>query len=159
MQQLKTAVAVFCTACICAELVGRLLGDVWGRQCIKAAAGLYILVALFHALPSIRAGVASFTPPDVPAASFGTMEDVVLQQAQRSLADRLEAQIAEETGLAVTLDIVLASTQTGVQVVRAEVSAPAETTPQDRTAVQELLCNTLETGTEAIAWTGQAEGG
>ena len=159
MQQLKTAVAVFCTACICAELVGRLLGDVWGRQCIKAAAGLYILVALFHALPSIRAGVSSFTPPDVPAASFGTMEDVVLQQAQRSLADRLEAQIAEETGLAVTLDIVLAYTQTGVQVVRAEVSAPAGTTQQDRTAVQELLCNTLETGAEAIAWTGQAEGG
>lgn len=159
MQQLKTAVAVFCTACICAELVGRLLGDVWGRQCIKAAAGLYILVALFHALPSIRAGVASFTPPDVPAASFGTMEDVVLQQAQRSLADQLEAQIAEETGLAVTLDIVLASTQTGVQVVRAEVSTPAGTTLQDRTAVQELLCNTLETGAEAIAWTGQAEGG
>lgn len=159
MQQLKTAVAVFCTACICAELVGRLLGDVWGRQCIKAAAGLYILVALFHALPSIRAGVASFTPPDVPAASFGTMEDVVLQQAQRSLADRLEAQIADETGLAVTLDIVLASTQTGVQVVRAEVSTPAGTTLQDRTAVQELLCNTLETGAEAIAWTGQAEGG
>ena len=159
MQQLKTAVAVFCTACICAELVGRLLGDVWGRQCIKAAAGLYILVALFHALPSIRAGVSSFTPPDVPAASFGTMEDVVLQQAQRSLADRLEAQIAEETGLAVTLDIVLASTQTGVQVVRAEVFVPAGTTLQDRTAVQELLCKTLETGAEAIAWTGQAEGG
>lgn len=159
MQQLKTAVAVFCTACICAELVGRLLGDVWGRQCIKAAAGLYILVALFHALPSIRAGVSSFTPPDVPAASFGTVEDVVLQQAQRSLADQLEAQIADETGLAVTLDIMLASTQTGVQVVRVEVSAPAGTTPQDRTAVQELLCNTLETGAEAIAWTGQAEGG
>ncbi len=159
MQQLKTAVAVFCTACICAELVGRLLGDVWGRQCIKAAAGLYILVALFHALPSIRAGVAFFAPPDVPAASLGTMEDVVLQQAQRSLADRLEAQIAEETGLAVTLDIVLAYTQTGVQVVRAEVSALAGTTQQDRTAVQELLCNTLETGAEAIAWTGQAEGG
>lgn len=159
MQQLKTAVAVFCTACICAELVGRLLGDVWGRQCIKAAAGLYILVALFHALPSIRAGMASFTPPDVPAASFGTMEDVVLQQAQRSLADQLETQIAEETGLAVTLDIALESTQTGVQVVWAEVSAPAGTTQQDRTAVQELLCHTLETEADAIAWTGQAEGG
>ena len=56
MQQLKTAVAVFCTACICAELVGQLLGDVRGRQCIKAAAGLYILVALFHALPLLPDG-------------------------------------------------------------------------------------------------------
>lgn len=159
MQQLKTAVAVFCTACICAELVGRLLGDIWGRQCIKAAAGLYILVALFHALPGIRAGVASFTPPDVPAASFGTMEDVVLQQAQLSLADRLEIQIAEQTGLAVTLNITLKSDQAGVQVVRAEVSAPAETTQQDCAAVQELLCSTLETEADVIAWTGQAEGG
>lgn len=159
MQQLKTAVAVFCTACICAELVGRLLGDVWGRQCIKAAAGLYILVALFHALPGIRAGVASFVPPDVPAASFGTMEDVVLQQAQRSLSSRLETQIAEETGLTVTLNITLESTQTGVQVARVEASAPAGTTRQDRDAVQDLLCSTLETEADAIAWAGQAEGG
>lgn len=159
MQQLKTAVAVFCTACICAELVGRLLGDIWGRQCIKAAAGLYILVALFHALPGIRAGAASFTPPDVPAANFGTMEDVVLEQAQRSLADRLEAQIAEETGLSVALDIALESTQTGVQVARVEASAPAGTTQQQRAAVQELLCSALETGADVIAWTGQAEGG
>ena len=56
MEEIKTAVAVFCTACICAELVGRLLGDVRGRQCIKAAAGLYILAALFQALPGLRAG-------------------------------------------------------------------------------------------------------
>ena len=53
MEQLKAAAAVFCTACICAELVGQLLGDTRGRRCIKGAAGLYILLALFHALPAL----------------------------------------------------------------------------------------------------------
>lgn len=157
MQQLKTAVAVFCTACICAELVGRLLGDVGGRQCIKAAAGLYILVALFHALPGMRAGLAAFAPPDVPAASFGTMEDAVLQEAQRSLAQRLEAEIAEETGLTVDLAVTLESSSAGVQAVQVKVTAPDGCSEQDRTAAQDLLRSTLKT--DAIAWAEQAERG
>lgn len=157
MEQLKTAVAVFCTACICAELVGRLLGDVSGRQCIKAAAGLYILVALFHALPGMRAGLASFSPPDVPAASFGTMEDAVLQEAQHSLAQRLETEIAEETGLTVDLAVTLESSQTGVQAVQVKVTMPDGCKTQDRAAVQELLDSALKT--DAIIWTEHAERG
>lgn len=158
MQQLKTAVAVFCTACICAELVGRLLGDIWGRQCIKAAAGLYILIALFHALPSMRAGIDSFAAPELPAAHFGTMEDAVLQEAQRSLSDQMEEQIARETGLTATLSIILEPSQTGIQVVRVEVCAPEANEPE-RAAVQGLLCESLEAGTDAIAWVDQLEGG
>lgn len=157
MQQLKTAVAVFCTACICAELMGRLLGDVGGRQCIKAAAGLYILVALFHAMPGVRAGLASFVPPDVPAANFGSMEDAVLQEAQRSLAQRLETRLAEETGLTVNLNVTLASSQTGVQVARVEAAIPDGCSSQDRTAIQEWICNILQT--DAIVWTDSEEGG
>ena len=105
MQQLKTAVAVFCIACVCAELVGQLLGDVWGRQCIKAAAGLYILVAFFHALPEIRAGILPFTSPDLPAASFGSVEETILLQAEASLSAQLEEQISHETGLTVSVAV------------------------------------------------------
>ena len=105
MQQLKTAVAVFCTACICAELVGRLLGDVRGRQCIKAAAGLYILVALFHALPGIRAGAADLVLPQVTASSYGTAEEAILRQAERDLSADLARQLAGQEGLDVRVQV------------------------------------------------------
>ena len=44
MQPLERAVAIFCIACICAELTTQLAGSTWARRCIKAVAGLYILV-------------------------------------------------------------------------------------------------------------------
>lgn len=159
VQRLQTAVAVFCTACICAELVGRLLGNAWSRQCIKAAAGLYILVALFRALPGIRAGAASLRWPEVPASSFGTMEQTVLQEAQRDLAGTLEARIAEETGLDVRLDIRLETSQNGVQAVQTEIFLPAGCTRQEQAAIQELLCGELGTDPDAMVWSVRPEGG
>lgn len=39
MQALERAAAVFCTACICAELLSRFVGQGWGQKCIKAVAG------------------------------------------------------------------------------------------------------------------------
>ena len=35
MQALERAAAVFCTACICAELLSRFVGQGWGQKCIK----------------------------------------------------------------------------------------------------------------------------
>ncbi len=55
MQALERAAAVFCTACICAELAARFVGPGWGQKCIKAVAGLYILVAFADALPGAKA--------------------------------------------------------------------------------------------------------
>ena len=40
MQPLERAVAIFCIACICAELTTQLAGSTWARRCIKAVAGL-----------------------------------------------------------------------------------------------------------------------
>ena len=34
MQALERAAAVFCTACICAELLSRFVGQGWGQKCI-----------------------------------------------------------------------------------------------------------------------------
>ena len=59
------------------------------------------------------------------------MEDAVLQEAQRSLSDQMEEQIARETGLTATLSIILEPSQTGIQVVRVEVCAP-EANEQER---------------------------
>ena len=49
MQALERAAAFFCTACICAELLSRFVGQGWGQKCIKAVAGLYILVVFADA--------------------------------------------------------------------------------------------------------------
>lgn len=54
MQALERAAAVFCTACICAELLSRFVGQGWGQKCIKAVAGLYILVVFADALPGAK---------------------------------------------------------------------------------------------------------
>lgn len=159
MQQLKTAVAVFCTACICAELVGQLLGDVRGRQCIKAAAGLYILVALFHALPGIRAGAAGFALPAVEAENFGTAGDAILRQAERELDGTLEEQILEQTGLAAELAVTLEQTEEGTGAAGVDVRLPAGAEASGREAVQSLLCEALGIGPEAIVWTEAEQGG
>ena len=166
MQQLKTAAAIFCTACICAELVGQLLGDVRGRQCIKAAAGLYILVTLFHALPGIRDGaaglalpaVAGLALPAVEAEQFGTAESAILRQAERDLAEKLEEQIELAAGLAVELTVTLAESDEGVYAARVEVRLPAGAGPAQRTAAEQLLCEALGAGPEAIVW-AEEEGG
>ena len=174
MQQLKTAVAVFCTACICAELVGQLLGDVRGRQCIKAAAGLYILVALFHALPGIRAGAAGFALPTVEAENFGTAGDAILRQAERELDGALEEQILGQTGLAAELAVTLEQCEEGTGAAGValdclppgrfgaagvDVRLPAGAEASGREAVQSLLCEALGIGPEAIVWTEAEQGG
>ena len=158
MQQLKTAAAIFCTACICAELVGQLLGDVRGRQCIKAAAGLYILVTLFHALPGIRDGAAGLALPAVEAEQFGTAESAILRQAERDLAEKLESQIESAAGLAVELTVTLAESDEGVYAARVEIRLPAGAGPAQRTAAEQLLCEALGAGPEAIVW-AEEEGG
>ena len=69
MQALERAAAVFCTACICAELLSRFVGQGWGQKCIKAVAGLYILVVFADALPGAKAQFAALELPQVPAVS------------------------------------------------------------------------------------------
>ena len=77
MQTLKSAAVVFCTACICAELLARLTENSWARRCIKAVAGLYILVVLLQVIPQLRTEVQSFSVPDLSPASMGTLEDAI----------------------------------------------------------------------------------
>ena len=57
MQALKRAAAVFCIACICAELLAQMTDRGWARRCIKTVAGLYILVAFWNALPQLPENV------------------------------------------------------------------------------------------------------
>lgn len=107
MQEIKNAAAVFCTACICAEIVSQLLGGTRMRTCIKAVAGLYILVSVLQALPGLGAQAQAFTLPQTPAASFGSLEETVLRQTSQQLARELEARVLAQTGCEVRLDVTL----------------------------------------------------
>ena len=92
MQALERAAAVFCTACICAELLSRFVGQGWGQKCIKAVAGLYILVVFARTLPKAGAQLQAFSLPQAQPAFFGTLDDLIASEAAR---------LAEEAGEAV----------------------------------------------------------
>lgn len=92
MQALTHAVEVFCIACLCAELLTLFVpssSSGWARRCIKAVAGLYILVVFARALPKAGAEWKKFTLPPAQSASFGTLEELIETEAARQ---------AEETG-------------------------------------------------------------
>ena len=88
MQALERAAAVFCTACICAELAARFVGPGWGQKCIKAVAGLYILVAFADALPGAKAQLTAPKLPQAETASVGSLEESAVQAVpQGALTD------------------------------------------------------------------------
>ena len=98
MQALERAAAVFCTACICAELLSRFVGQGWGQKCIKAVAGLYILVVFADALPGAKAQFTALELPQVSAVSVGSLEDAVLAQTAEELSRTLEERCLSEAG-------------------------------------------------------------
>ncbi len=150
MQELKNAVAVFCTACICAEVISQLMGSARLRACIKAVAGLYIVVSVFQALPGLGVQARAFALPQKPAVSFGSLEDTVLQQAAQQLEQTLEAQVREETGCSVRLAIALCQVQEAVAVAAVRVSPEKACTAGQQEQIEALLRQAL--GTENVVF-------
>lgn len=157
MQQIKTAVAVFCIACISAELVAQLVGDTRGKQCIKAAAGLYILIAISNALPLLRAQSLEFALPQSQQADFGSAEDLIVQEAQQKLENQLEAQILAQTGWPASLQLTLAQTGQGVEAVEAQVSLPPDCPGDTRAEIASELCSRL--GLASVEFVAEEGGG
>lgn len=143
MRQLTQASALLCTACIAAELIAQLTDSGWPRRCIKAAAGLYILVVLVQLLPGLRTQWETFALPAVSAASFGTAEEAVLRQAQEQMELTLAAQCEEETGAAVQLEITLFQTGAGVAVQTVQCRFDAECSPRQRQDALDYLRTAL----------------
>ena len=157
MQQIKTAVAVFCIACISAELVAQLVGDTRGKQCIKAAAGLYILIAISNALPLLRAQSLDLALPQSQQADFGSAEDLIVQEAQQKLENQLEAQILAQTGWPASLQLTLAQTGQGVEAVEAQVALPPDCPGDTRAEIASELCSRL--GLASVDFVAEEGGG
>ena len=78
MQAFQRAAAVFCMACIGAELVSFFAGQSWAGRCIKAAAGLYILAVLLAQLPRLPGKVmTAFSGNTAPAATSTAQPDAL----------------------------------------------------------------------------------
>ena len=133
MQALERAAAVFCTACICAELAARFVGPGWGQKCIKA----------------------QLTAPKLPqaeTASVGSLEDAILAQTEEELSRRLEDACLREAGIRVKLRITLCRTAEGVAASAVQVVPQGALTDARKQAVEKLLTAQLQLEPESICW-------
>ena len=130
MQGLKAAMAVFCTACICAELVAQITESGWARRGIKVVAGLYILAAALHVLPQLKAEGNVFSVPTVSSVELGT---------QTQLEQDLEERFRREAGVSAGVTLALRSASDSVMVDSVTVTPAADCTPEQQQAVEKIV--------------------
>ena len=105
MHAFQTAASAFCIACICAEITTLLAGAGWAGRCIKAVAGLYILVILFRLAPQMKLELKSAAAAAPAAVSIQSTETSLLQGTQERLEADLCAECERRFGTKVKLEI------------------------------------------------------
>ena len=149
MQALQRAAAVFCMACIGAELVSLFGGQSWAGRCIKAVAGLYILAALLAQLPRLPGKVltafsGSTAPAVLSAMQSDTLETDILTEAKAQLEAYCTAQCSQQFGLDVRVSVTLEKAGQQVVVKKAVAAFPAGCTAAQKQAVLSFLQQTLD---------------
>lgn len=139
MQGLKAAMVVFCTACICAELVAQITENGWARRGIKVVAGLYILAAALRVLPQLKAEGNVFSVPTVSSVELGTWEQAALAQTQTQLEQDLEERFRREAGVSAGVTLALRSASDSVTVDSVTVTPAADCTPEQQQAVEKIV--------------------
>ena len=156
MQALERAAAVFCTACICAELAARFVGPGWGQKCIKAVAGLYILVVLFRLVPGVKPELKSAMEAVPSSVYIQSAEISILQKAQERLESSLRTECMQRFGVPIELDITLTQEGQTVQAGSAGFTILSECTDAEKQQVAAYLQEALGT---ASVWEMQEEVG
>ena len=145
MQALERAAAVFCTACICAELLSRFVGQGWGQKCIKAVAGLYILVVLFRLAPGVKPELKSAMEVVPSSVHIQSAETSILQKAQERLESSLRTECMQRFGVPIELDITLTQEGQTVQAGSAGFTILSECTDAEKQQVAAYLQEALGT--------------
>ena len=145
MHTFQSAAAAFCIACICAELTTLLVDAGWARKCIKAAAGLYILVVLSRLAPGMKAELQKAAVVSPSSVSIPGGEQALLQGAQQQLEQTLSAECERRFGVAVQLQITLADTGQTVQAQQVAAYIPAGCSKAVRGRLAEYLRQELGT--------------
>ena len=146
MQAFQNAAAAFCIACICAEVTALLTGTGWAGRCIKAVAGLYILVVLFRLAPGVK--------PELKSAMEVVPSSVHIQSAEISILQKAQERL--ESSLRTELDITLMQEGQTVQAGSAGFTILSECTDAEKQQVAAYLQEALGT---ASVWEMQEEVG
>ena len=154
MQVFQRAAAVFCMACIGAELVSLFGGQSWAGRCIKAVAGLYILAVLLAQLPHLPGKVVTaFSGNAAPAAMSAEQSDAleteILTGAETRLEEYCAAQCRQQFGLDIRVSVTLEKAGQQVVVKKAVAAFPAGCTAAQKQAVLSFLQQTLSASTAA----------
>ena len=136
MHAFQTAASAFCIACICAEITTLLAGAGWAGRCIKAVAGLYILVILFRLAPQMKLELKSAAPA---AVSIQSTETSLLQGTQERLEADLCAECERRFGTKVKLEITLTRTEQTVRAEKVLVILPAACTSAEQSRIAAYL--------------------
>ena len=107
MRAFQTSAVLFCLACICAEVVTLLTDSGWARRCIKALAGLYILVVLLRALPGAKTELRETVLLETSPVSIAGIEEQILAQTQSQLEEELETACREKFGIDAQIQVIL----------------------------------------------------
>lgn len=150
MQAFQQAAAVFCMACIGAELVSLFAGQSRAGRCIKAVAGLYILAVLLTQLPRLPVKVkavfsGSTAPAATSAAPSDALETEILTEAKVRLEEYCTAQCRQQFGLNICTSVTLENAGQQVVVKKAVVAFLAGCTAAQRQAVLSFLQQALGT--------------
>ena len=154
MQAFQRAAAVFCMACIGAELIGLFAGQSWAGRCIKAVAGLYILAVLLAQLPRLPGKVlTAFSGNTAPAAMSAIQSDAleteILTQTKARLEEYCTVQCRQQFGLDIRVTVTLEKTGQQVVVKKAVAAFPAGCTAAQKQAALSFLQQTLGTAPTA----------
>ena len=146
MQAFQRAAAVFCMACIGAELVSFFAGQSWAGRCIKAAAGLYILAVLLAQLPRLPGKVlTAFSGSTAPAA----LETEILTETKAQLEEYCTAQCRQQFGLDASVTVTLEKAGQQVVVKKVVAAFPTGCTAAQKQAALSFLQQTLGTAPTA----------
>lgn len=154
MQAFQRAAAVFCMACIGAELVSLFGGQSWAGRCIKAVAGLYILAVLLAQLPRLPGKVlTAFSGNTAPAVTSAAQPDAreaeILTEARTRLEEYCTAQCRQQFGLDIRVTVTLEKAGQQVVVKKAVAAFPAGCTAAQKQTVLSFLQQTLGASTAA----------
>lgn len=154
MQAFQRAAAVFCIACIGAELVSFFAGQSWAGRCIKAAAGLYILAVLLAQLPHLPDEVmtafsGSTAPAVLSAMQSDTLETDILTETETRLAEYCTAQCRQQFGLDASVTVTLEKAGQQVVVKKVVAAFPAGCIAAQKQAALSFLQQTLGTAPTA----------
>lgn len=142
MQTLQRAAAVFCIACISAELVALLAGAARTARCIKALAGLYILAVLLSQLPGIPKAIHAAMPTNSVSQSASQWKwagTELLSQTEKQLETLCVEQCRQQFGVTIQASIRLETVGQEVSVCQAVVAFPKDCGNSTRQAVLEYL--------------------